>query len=580
MTLVRLAMAALPWTIATLSAANCPAGTAHRGSWRNGPCVACPAGRVSHTGRTCAACRGGMHQSAVGQRFCQRCPAGQYGRRAFLGNVACMGCPDGWVATGSVCSACSAGRFSHLFTTSLTCSTCPRGKYAAGASNAQCLPCSVGQYAPDLGAVLCRPCPAGKYSRAGGRLDCAFCSAGRFGREQGDATSACSGLCPRGKYSARGSHRCTQCLPGRYSIARGAALPCSQQCPAGRFLKLGGSGWCRYCPKGKYQQHTAQASCFVCAEGSGSARGARACTQRRSAAPGEPVRPQKRGGRCCFVRARGSSCVGTFKFVSSTTDTQVWRGLCNGRPMLLQRLGKFGMWAVGKTRTSFSLVAVSGATVPDAVPDRAWSQTHGSGVHKLALTCATSLERPTTPLPRTLAPTSPPTTKPPTTMKPTMKPHFEDVWAAWHTTAGPRPAPTVVPSPPVLVAPPARARASVHAAAAAAPAPVIAAVQVRGAAQPAAREVRPGPPPPPAQVDWTLWGSLFFACSFVLGAVRGGGGQGDGDVPQTSTHVWDVTPTAEEVAGITPFRHSYGASTEEEDGIQFTGPKKQPATTL
>ena len=569
-----------------LSAADCPAGTAHRGSWRNGPCVACPAGRVSHTGSTCTACRGRLHQPAVGQRFCQRCPAGQYGRRAFLGNLACMDCPDGWVATGSVCSACGAGRYSHLFTISLSCSTCPRGKYAAGASNAQCLPCSIGQYAPDLGAVLCRPCPAGKYNRAGGRLDCSVCSAGRFGRE-GDATSACSGQCPRGKYSASGSHRCKQCLPGRYSIARGAALPCSRQCREGRFLR---NGWCHYCPKGKYQQHTAQASCFACAEGFGSARGARVCTQRRSAAPGEPARPPPKC-RCCFVRARGSSCVGTFKFASSTTDTQVWRGLCNGRPMLLQRLAKFGMWAVGKTRTSFSLVAVSHATVPDAVPDRAWSQTHGSGVHELALTCATALERPTTPLPRTLAPTSPPTTRPPTTRSPTMKPHFEDVWAAWHTTAGPTSAPTVVPSPPVLVAPPARARASVRAAAAAAPDPAAAAaaalqpsrataaVQVRGAAQPAAREVRPGPPPPPAQEDWTLWGSLFFACSFVLGALRGGGGQGTvrAGLPQvTPAHVWDVTPTAEEVAGIMPFKHSYGASTGEEDGIQETG-GKQPA---
>ena len=302
-----------------------------------------------------------------------------------------------------------------------------------------------------------------------------------------------------------------------------------------------------------------------CAEGFGSTHGAQSCTSLRQTAV---MGAGGRGNRCSEVTAVGA-CAGRFSFVSSSKDKQVWRGSCRRQHMLLLRLAKFGMWAIGKTSNAFSFVAVSRNPLPDSVPKHAWTRVHGGGNAALVLTCTSGI-KPTTVLPSTAAPTTVPTAV--STSKPTIKRHFEPpdeeaLWHAWrHSTKRPTNAPTTMPTaaPTPVVVPDhvdkfiAAPRAAAHSDRSAGVPGAAVGTRHQAPSQEHTRGALHALPPKPTQVDWTLCGAVAFVLAFMCGALRGG--------------VWDGSkagsllnaPAAEEAAGITRtcstggFKHSYG----------------------
>jgi hypothetical protein len=171
-----------------------------------------------------------------------------------------LGCsPNGTFSTGTggpAVTSCSG-----------TC-TATGGTYCpAGATSGTPIGCTFGTYTFP-GAAVPVPCPAGS-----------------FGDAKLLASSACSGLCPIGKFSEAGAKKCTNCTSGRFSSTMGATQcsPCSTlpgsycgtgsvgsggtACPAGTAVGTYNATACEPCPSGRYAPSTMMTECLLCPVG-------------------------------------------------------------------------------------------------------------------------------------------------------------------------------------------------------------------------------------------------------------------------------------------------------------------------
>ena len=227
----------------------------------------------------CAYCPTGKISSATAATVCTDCTAGKYSYPQFQGNV-CENCPTGKYAeivAASVCTDCAAGKY-YTLTGASVCTNCAAGKYNPGVGAYQdyhCISCGAGKYSTTVGATTdstCISCPAGTTSPAGSsQCTAPGCPAGFTGL---DAQSCVS--CAAGKYKAAVSFEaCSDCGAGQYSTTVGAtvastciACPANSQpatgtaassclCYAGFRLH---NGACAACPHGTFKEAVGNAS--------------------------------------------------------------------------------------------------------------------------------------------------------------------------------------------------------------------------------------------------------------------------------------------------------------------------------
>jgi hypothetical protein len=296
----------------------------------------CPPGRYSGPGASsCTLCTAGKY-AGLGASSCSVCPAGQFGSGTGLANATCSGAcvpaPGRYCSLGATTrngAACPKGQYSTLGDLSVSgCTLCPLGQYgsvvgatdfSSGCSGACIAP--LGYFCPD-GAASSNgyPCEYGKWSS--GFSPCLACAPGKYGRA-GSNSSACTGTCPPGQFSASGARACTLCPAGSYSGpgagscdvpvvswpgkntcatlrlfctlgalsgVSGAVGPCASgryrgdgmldtPCSPGQYADVMNETQCRSCPPGRYAPNAGLATCPPCPTGLySSVPGAVACT--------------------------------------------------------------------------------------------------------------------------------------------------------------------------------------------------------------------------------------------------------------------------------------------------------------
>ena len=233
----------------------------------------------------CKPCQFGTYvQSNTGNRKCNSCPKGKYGRvlNASTENMGCTntcgsgryGNTVGGTTEADACKNCEIGRFSmynHTF-----CAKCPNGKYSSIVAGTSVLNCtewtdckagymifSAGNFNSDRSCSKCTP---GKYSVLKNSLDCATCPVGKYH----DLVGASS------------VHNCTtsvRCHPGSYIFKESTATSPRQ---------------CSKCGPGKYQDEENKIECKNCIEGRynnlvGANNLMQNCTRSKTCIPGQSV---------------------------------------------------------------------------------------------------------------------------------------------------------------------------------------------------------------------------------------------------------------------------------------------------
>lgn len=187
------------------------------------------------------------------KHYCVKCPAGTT-------SAGCTNCEkDPFHATCKVADAmpakkCAPG--SRIDKASKSgCTPCTAGRWNGAWDSGTCHDCPKGHFMPNPGMHACYKCNKGFYAsatRSSKCTKCATCNAGKFAftKSMGSSSAdACSCLdCARGKYTAKGQHRCWDC-------------------PAGRSQGSVGMAGCNICAKGQFQAGKGAATCFKCPEG-------------------------------------------------------------------------------------------------------------------------------------------------------------------------------------------------------------------------------------------------------------------------------------------------------------------------
>jgi hypothetical protein len=281
-------------TAAQSDCKSCPAG--RFSGVKAAGCTACAAGkkgRLAVDQRTaCDDCEAGYYASSPGAEGCAQCVAGTYagssgasvcdtcvaGKAAQVNATECLGCASGTFSSAgsAICTSCPTGQYSDASDSTVRCSLCDKGTFAATVKTANCAVCSPGQYSLNgaaacttclagtwaaAGATICESCAAGSIAATAGLQNCTTCPAGQFGATAG--LSTCT-ACPAGKaVNTTGNSGCSPCEAGTFTSASTSKLLCSH-CPAGRISGAGVAA-CDHCPAGTYsgRKHTVCSSCVA-----------------------------------------------------------------------------------------------------------------------------------------------------------------------------------------------------------------------------------------------------------------------------------------------------------------------------
>lgn len=190
------------------------------------------------------------------------------GTSPFLLPVWLAACAVGQYATGTSCTACSAGFVSNLVpaASSSACTPCSGGQYSPAAGRTACDTCLAGTVSNSASAATgCVACPAGTYSSYAGRTTCTPCPAGTASASIGlKSVSACT-FCSPGTFSIAGSASCQLCPAGTYFSDSGATsssqcVPCHQ----GTYGPSAGAARCQSCPPGTFSSVTGSISNVDC----------------------------------------------------------------------------------------------------------------------------------------------------------------------------------------------------------------------------------------------------------------------------------------------------------------------------
>jgi hypothetical protein len=156
------------------------------------------------------------------------------------------------------------------------CVSCPAGTYGAttGLTSSACSgDCAAGQFSA-IKSSTCSLCTvsAGNYCPVKSTTKTGTpCTVGTFSAATG-AVSSCAGLCPTGSYGAAGvvgmttaTDACTLCATGTYSDTAGQ--PSCTPCPTGSYSDALGSSSCTLCAAGTYADNTGLTTCADCTPG-------------------------------------------------------------------------------------------------------------------------------------------------------------------------------------------------------------------------------------------------------------------------------------------------------------------------
>jgi hypothetical protein len=216
---------------------------------------------------------------------------------------------------GSYCPAgassplpCERGTYSNAtdLVSASQCSQCKAGHFCSIGS-VKATPCAKGHYSDKDLSHACEPCRPGTFQKHSGATECIECEPGSFCQEGSSSPLPC----PAGTYSNRtdltSEDQCTVCAAGTFCSTRSIA---ATECSPGSYASTEGSGSCRFCEAGTYQEATSATACKRCAMGSLCPLGA-SLELPASCSPGQYANFSDASGLPeCFECAAGFSCAG------------------------------------------------------------------------------------------------------------------------------------------------------------------------------------------------------------------------------------------------------------------------------
>lgn len=257
-------------------------------------CEACPAGQFVNLTQ-CSKCPAGKFTPGTGMTSCTECP---FGLKSSAGSSACSMCEGGKQpnAEKTQCEDCAPGKFSQLIAARVPlntflnntqtalilsasarlCLECPPGKHQTGAKQSTCQNCTTGQFSKVSGAFACKQCVNGKFQSLAGQRQCNLCATGTFSATGLLGGTACSAVCPAGKFANATSRTCDNCEAGKFS--QNGQTQCTD-CEAGKFAQHAGQTRCKICSAGQFNNETGQSKCKGCPAGTSQlAPGSTICT--------------------------------------------------------------------------------------------------------------------------------------------------------------------------------------------------------------------------------------------------------------------------------------------------------------
>lgn len=260
--------------------------------------------------QACTACDTEHYKPYTGNATCTACPSNTRAEEEGASAITDCVCTPGYEGpAGGVCTACLAGKYKDVLSSTQDCVQCPASATTSNTAATQysdclcmagytikagttrpplqCEACDVGTYKTTLGEENCAGCPAnsntvgtGSDSKSlclcdpgyvGANPDsCTQCTAGSYKGGLGDGTCA---ACNPNTFSLAGASACTPC-PAHSESGEGAA---ACVCSAG-YHRVDGT--CQACPAGTFKAGAGDASalCLNCADGTYSDAGSNECT--------------------------------------------------------------------------------------------------------------------------------------------------------------------------------------------------------------------------------------------------------------------------------------------------------------
>lgn len=311
--------------------------------------------------QACSACDTEHYKPYTGNATCTACPSNTKAEEEGASAITDCVCTPGFEGpAGGACTACAAGKFKDVLSSTQDCVQCPAFATTSDTASVQfsdCL-CMAG-YTIKPGTtrppLQCEACSAGKYKTTLGEEECAVCPDNTDTVGTGSNTvlqclcnpgyvginpTACT-QCSAGTYKAGlGDGTCQACDPNTYSLA-GASI-CSP-CPAHSQSGEGAAacvcsqgyhrvdGTCQACPAGTFKSGAGDASalCLPCAEGTFSVAGSNECalcpehSVTGTADPGDVSSCWCQSGYEYYAGSCTSCSAGKFKASISNTDACV-----------------------------------------------------------------------------------------------------------------------------------------------------------------------------------------------------------------------------------------------------------------
>ena len=185
--------------------------------------------------------------------------------QAVVGWPAHYACPDGFTWVGVNVSSVGDGQFESdqaALTGQIACLSCLPGSASQGSSSGDgrggpyhCDLCPLGTFAADVASTVCRLCPSGTFANTTGASACWACPPNHYTHEGAMHAAACSPCAP-------GTGSCKDCVEGEYQD-KSAQYEC-RPCPPGTFSDHANASSCTVCPSGSYQPYAREGACFGC----------------------------------------------------------------------------------------------------------------------------------------------------------------------------------------------------------------------------------------------------------------------------------------------------------------------------
>ena len=184
--------------------------------------------------------------------------------RTIVGWPAHYACPDGFVWVGVNASALDdtqqLEQDQAALTGQIACLSCLPGSSSSSAGSDRggpysCTLCPLGTFAADVASTACTLCPSGTYADTPGASACLACPPNHYTHEGAMHAAACSPCAP-------GTGSCRDCVEGEYQDLSAQSL--CHPCPPGTFSDHANASACTTCALGTYQPYAREGACYAC----------------------------------------------------------------------------------------------------------------------------------------------------------------------------------------------------------------------------------------------------------------------------------------------------------------------------